>query len=194
MNKPSAVATLTLVSMMAACASHHPGHAGAGSSSATASAGSAGAAGARMVPAATDEQQKALLGKVKMLEGKWSMQGKDGVALEFAVTANGSAVREIMFPGSSHEMTNLYHMDGSTMVMTHYCAAGNQPRMRAAKAHGNRIDMAFDSVTNLNAADEDCMKEMSLEFIDKDHFKEHWKSWKGEKQSEESVFAFARVK
>ena len=34
--------------------------------------------------------------------------------------------------GTPMEMVTLYHMDGAELVATHYCAMGNQPRMRAA--------------------------------------------------------------
>ena len=29
-------------------------------------------------------------------------------------------------------MATLYHLDGDQLMLTHYCSAGNQPRMRAA--------------------------------------------------------------
>jgi len=53
---------------------------------------------------------------------------------------------------TDHEMTNVYHMDGPTLVMTHYCAAGNQPRLRAASGTSGTIDFKTDSVTNWTAA------------------------------------------
>ena len=44
-------------------------------------------------------------------------------------TGGGSAVTETLFPGTAHEMMSVYHMDGDDLVLTHYCAGGNQPRM-----------------------------------------------------------------
>ena len=46
------------------------------------------------------------------------------------VTAAGSAVHETIFPGTGHEMVSMYHADGKDLIMTHYCALGNQPRMK----------------------------------------------------------------
>ena len=134
---------------------------------------------------ATAEQKAALLDRVKSLQGTWELpphDGQPGREIVFAVTSNGSVVREIMFPGSTEEMTNLYHMDGPTLVATHYCAIGNQPRMRAAAGGPNDpIDLKFDSVTNLSSADQMYMGGLKIVFVDKDHIEEHWTSYTGGK-------------
>ncbi len=130
------------------------------------------------VPVATDEQRAALIDRVKSLQGTWTGSGEGGMTGEivFSVTSGGHVVREIMFPGTEHEMTNIYHMDGPSMVMTHYCAIGNQPRLRAAAASGNSIDFKCDGVSNLESADQMYMGHMTLTFVDKDHIEEGWQS------------------
>lgn len=149
---------------------------------------------ARVVRAAEVSEQRALLDRVKGLEGEWVMEGPDGeqAVTVFKVSSAGSVVREVMFPGSNHEMTNVYHMDGPELVMTHYCAAGNQPRMRAA-AEGEAIHFRFDDVTNLRGAEETYMGEMVLTLIDEDHFRQDW--WHfigGVRQEPPAQFVFAR--
>lgn len=151
----------------------------------------------RIVTAATPAQSKALLGQVKALEGKWQMQDDDGkkeLASVFQVSSNGHVVREIMFPGSPHEMTNVYHMDGKDLVMTHYCAIGNQPRMRATGASGNRIDFAFDSATNHTSPKQSVMHEMSLEITGPDTIVQHWRSTQDGKAQPETTFTLTRMK
>src|SRR4051794_18765367 len=87
----------------------------------------------RVVSTATPTQKAALIDRVKSLAGTWEMVRHDGTkdTVVYQVSSNGSAVREVMFPGSKQEMTNMYTMDGSDLLMTHYCAMGNQPHMRA---------------------------------------------------------------
>jgi hypothetical protein len=152
----------------------------------------------KVVSGASAAQQEELLGRVKQLEGKWAMEGPDGkrqLATEFAVSSGGSVVREIMFPGHPHEMTNLYHMDGRDIVMTHYCAVGNQPRMRAASMQGNRLVFTFESVTNYTGADQHCMRDMAIEFKDADTIVEHWRSYVGDKAvPDETRFELTRMK
>jgi hypothetical protein len=153
--------------------------------------------GDRVVAAASPDQQKALLGQVKMLEGKWmgkSEDGKEHLMTEYKVSSAGNVVREIMFPGSDHEMTNVYHMDGKDLVMTHYCAVGNQPRMRTDTTSGNTIHFVYDSATNHTSMDQVCMREMSLEIQDKDHIVQHWRAWQNGKAMPETAFAMTRMK
>ena len=50
--------------------------------------------------------------------------------VEFRLAGNGSALVERLFPGTDHEMVSIYHLVGSDLVLTHYCAMANQPRMK----------------------------------------------------------------
>src|SRR5205085_9488497 len=88
----------------------------------------------RVVTKAKPAEKAALLDRIKSLAGTWETTGPDGktMTVVYQLTANGSAVREIMFPGSASEMTNMYTMDGPDLLMTHYCAMGNQPHMKAS--------------------------------------------------------------
>lgn len=153
---------------------------------------------ATSTPPATPAQKTQLFDQVAKLAGTWEMKDEKGqtqTASVFAVTAGGSAVREIMFPGGHHEMTNLYHMDGPTLVLTHYCAAGNQPRMRAAagdKPH--TLDFKFDSVTDLHDANDHYMGQMSLTLVDNDHIKQEWYSFVGGKLEGPTTFEMTRKK
>ena len=136
----------------------------------------------RVAPAATDADRAALLGRVQSLEGEWLMKDENGQMVPgvvYKTSSSGSVVREIMVPGSEHEMTNVYHMDGDTLVMTHYCAGGNQPRMRARpSAEPNTVDLKFDSVTNFAGGAEDYyMGSLKLTLIDADHLRQDWTSY-----------------
>jgi len=124
-------------------------------------------------------QRQPLLDSVKALEGVWESKAPDGTLLvtEFKVTSAGSAVREIMFPGSAEEMTNVYCLDGNALALTHYCAMGNQPRMLATGREGKKIHFAHSSVTDLERPDEMYMGELTLEFVDQDHLVERWRSY-----------------
>jgi hypothetical protein len=143
-------------------------------------AGCASQGSHRVVTPATDAQRSALFGMVADLEGDWEMvddAGNRHLAAIIRVSSAGSVVREVMFPGSEHEMTNVYHMDGPSLVMTHYCAQGNQPRMRAWRAASpTRIDFAPDGVTNLTSADDIYMCRMTLERTGPDAMRQSWSS------------------
>jgi len=176
-------AALIVIALLAGCATHK----------------AAAPTAPTPVAAATPAQQAALLDRVKALQGTWQTpphDGEPGGDIVFAVTASGSAVREIMFPGTPMEMTNLYHMDGPTMVMTHYCAMGNQPRIRAvARGPHDPIELKFDSVTNLSSADQPYMGGLTLTIKDADHIEESWTSYKaGQPEGEHAAFQLTRKK
>lgn len=119
----------------------------------------------------------AALERLKPLAGEWDIigdDGKRGPGLVISVGAGGSAIREIMFPGSGHEMTNMYHADGDTIVMTHYCAVGNQPRMRAQAASEGPLSFMFDSVTNLKGDEDTYMGSMVLTMVDANTIRQDW--------------------
>ncbi|HKD99862.1 MAG TPA: hypothetical protein VKE69_02535 [Planctomycetota bacterium] len=141
-----------------------------------------------------DAARKPLFDAVKSLEGSWEMVGEDGTkgVTEFRVTSAGSVVREVMFPGGDHEMTNMYHLDGNALVLTHYCAMGNQPRMRAEKRDGDRLLFRSDSVGDL-APGQGYMGEMTLELVDRDHMAQTWRFFEADGGSHETRFAFSRT-
>jgi hypothetical protein len=135
-------------------------------------------------------QRQRLLDSVKALEGTWEAKSPDGQtqAIEFKVSSAGSIVREIMFPGTPHEMTNVYRLEGNSLALTHYCAMGNQPELRASARAGNQLAFGVVNVADMDAPDEMYMGGLTLEFVDKDHLNEHWSSFvKGELQKDHSV-------
>src|SRR5947207_11511699 len=77
-----------------------------------------------------DPKASAALDKIKALAGTWKTSGKPAMSVVFKPTSGGSAVIETMFPGSGEEMINLYTASGDTIMLTHYCMLGNQPRMK----------------------------------------------------------------
>lgn len=134
------------------------------------------------------------------LEGRWEGEGPDGMQLVHVVdvTSNGSVVREIMFPGTEHEMTNMYSLDGNALQMTHYCAAGNQPRMRAtgieAGPNGTTIVFETAGVSDLKTPDEVYMGAMTLVVVDDETIEQHWTAFKAGEVDHEAVMKLHRAR
>lgn len=155
---------------------------------------------ARVAPPSTAARDEAMLGQIAALAGEWEMADEDGtptLASTFNVTSAGSAVREIMFPGEPHEMTNLYHMDGPNLVVTHYCATGNQPRMIATEARtsdeGTVYQFDFDSVSNLRDEHTHYMGNMTLTLLNDGNIREDWRAYDREgKLTEPTTFEMHR--
>lgn len=115
--------------------------------------------------------------KIKTLAGNWEGTGSRGkVTTSYEVISNGSAVVEhIRVPGED-EMLTVYHLDGNRLVLTHYCTAGNQPRMQAEPYDpaGNELVFNFTGAGNLRDANAGHMHAAALKFSGADDFSAKW--------------------
>lgn len=139
---------------------------------------------ASLIPAAAQSPQPAATAfdRLKAMEGEWvdvtGAFGKPGaVVATYKVTGSGNTVVESFPVGTPHEMTTVYHRDGSSVVLTHYCAGGTQPRMRAKEIIGDRMKYEFEGGTNIDVAKTSHMHNMDWEFIGADEAKLAWHNW-----------------
>jgi hypothetical protein len=113
----------------------------------------------------------------------------------YKVTSGGSAVVETLGPGSEHEMVTVFCQDGDDLVLTHYCALGNQPRMKAEKSDGTKkIAFKFTGAGNLKSAQDMHMHDLTIEFLSDDHIKTAWTMYKDGKADSTSIFDLKRKK
>ena len=131
--------------------------------------------------------------KLAALEGDWMLLDEEGretdvVGSTFRLTAGGSALVETMFPNDGHEMVNMYHADGDRVLMTHYCAAGNQPRLVVeATDDENRLELRFESITNLATPETTYMSQAVYVFHGDDRLTTRWRSMTDGKLTEETT-------
>jgi len=73
-------------------------------------------------------------------------------------------------------MLTLYHRDGDRLVLTHYCMAGNQPRMQARPydAAARELAFEFDGASNLASPSAGHMHSTKIRFVDARHIDTEW--------------------
>jgi len=113
---------------------------------------------------------------IKNMPGTWEQHSPDGRTLRvnFKVVSGGTAVMsEILIP--NEDMISMIHLDGpNRLLLTHYCGAGNQPRMQASVSpDGKVITFNFFDGTNI-PPDGGYMQRMVLTLIDDNHHTEEW--------------------
>ena len=137
-------------------------------------------AGGVDVFAAESFDAKAAFEALKKLEGSWEGTSPEGpVSVTYKVTAAGSAVAEMLFPGTPHEMITMYFLDGDKLRLTHYCAAGNQPRMVLKNAKSAaEMNFVFDGATNMKSNKDMHMHEAVIRSLGPDHLKTEWTHYK----------------
>ena len=129
--------------------------------------------------------------RLKALVGEWDSTSSEGKSrITFALISNGTALMETMV---NENMTTIYHPDGNAILMTHYCSAGNQPRMRAQTASADSIVFQYVDAANLKGTADGHMRRLVIKFQDADHVTEEW-TWKQDGKETISRFQLQRVK
>ena len=138
---------------------------------------------------------------LKKLAGTWQGNAKMGpgqqampVTIVYELTAGGSAVLERLFPGTPHEMISVYTADGDSVVMTHYCAMGNHPKMTLKRSDANSLAFEMTGSEGLRSASEPHMHAVTVSWTDADHIREVWTSFDKGQAKDEKIFELVRKK
>lgn len=127
-------------------------------------------------------EAEAAFARFKELAGEWrgaSTAGWKDVA-RFEVIARGSVVMETSLfeahPGET--MVTMFHLDGRRLLLTHYCVAGNQPRLVLTDVadEGRALTFSYLDGTGLASRDEGHMDEVVIHFDEDGGYRSRW-SW-----------------
>jgi hypothetical protein len=129
--------------------------------------------------------------KLKTLAGSWTGRATlippqsemaDGTPMQLSlrVTSRGNAlVHEMREAGKpddpnhyDHPLTMLY-LDNDRLLLTHYCDAGNRPRM-VAKASPDGKTVEFDFIDVAGGTEHGHMHHAIFTFVDAEHHLEDW--------------------
>lgn len=143
------------------------------------------------------EGASAAFAHLKKLVGTWEADTKMGKARStYELTAGGTVLVEREEIGGKHAMMTMFSVDGDRVVLTHYCMAGNQPRM-AAKGVGadGEISFRFLDATGMKSDKDGHMRNAVLKLVDNDHLDANWQFFQDGKPAEHhEVFKYTRVK
>lgn len=138
--------------------------------------------------------------KLQGLVGRWETTTPDGkkAVLTLEPVANASALMEpeLVEDDPSHSnMVTFYHLDNDRLLLTHYCMAGNQPRMRAAAYDPETRTLTFEflDATNLKSPNDGHMRRVVFRFVDDHHFTSRWTFYKDQKPVFDEEFKYTRV-
>jgi hypothetical protein len=112
---------------------------------------------------------------LKGMEGNWSGQNQQGQTVEvsFRPISGGTAVMSEIHGHGPENMVTMFHMDGDRLLMTHYCGAGNQPRMKVTSADSKSVSFEFFDGTNIGPNDGH-MQHVTFTEPDANHHVEEW--------------------
>ena len=112
-------------------------------------------------------------GTVTTVPQQSEAQGKN-VQVSLRVTSMGNALmHEIKMPGRPDDPITMLYMDDDRLTLTHYCDAGNRPRM-VAKASADGKTVEFDFVDVAGGTPYGHMHHAVFTVIDANHHMEDW--------------------
>jgi hypothetical protein len=117
--------------------------------------------------------------KLHALQGQWegtyvwsgARAASGTMGANYFITGNGSAVVENLTTGDEPSMTSVYHLDGRDLRVTHFCAAQNQPRLKASDIDPDirQITFSFVDITNLRTPTAGHVEGLEVRFLETDH-------------------------
>jgi hypothetical protein len=128
---------------------------------------------------AKEDTSAAALAQLRGLAGEWAgsfewsgaRTATGNISATYYETGNGSAVVENLAVNGALSMTSVYHLDGSDLRITHYCAAQNQPRLKARQIDIAKgvLNFEFLDATNLRSPDAPHVYGVEMRLLNADH-------------------------
>jgi len=130
--------------------------------------------------------------KLKALSGVWEGKLTTDMPIPASVqngpmhitlrtTSRGNALlHEMTSAGSPDDPITMFYLDEDRLLLTHYCDAGNRPRLEAKTSpDGKTVDFDFVDVAGSNQHQH--MHQAKFTFIDANHHTEDWTFMMGDK-------------
>lgn len=134
--------------------------------------------------------------RLKGLAGEWEADTTMGRShLSYELIGHGTALVERESFGKGPAMMTVYHMDGDRLLLTHYCMAGNQPRMRAKAFNPATGEMQFEflDATNLPNAKAPHMHNATIQ-VSNGRLVQKWQFYENERLKETHSAEYTRVR
>lgn len=134
--------------------------------------------------------------RLQALVGNWEAKTAKGavIRLSFRLISAGSALVEGYTTPSGRETLTIYHLDGARLMATHYCAQGNQPRLRLEGTGAEpRMVFTFFDATNLAAPADSHLRRLEFEWLDADHFNKT-EIYTENSRDDATILKFTRIK
>jgi len=138
--------------------------------------------------------------RLKTLVGDWETDAATAKAqgnshLTYELIAGGTALLERFSSEKMPTMLTVYYLDGNRLLLTHYCMAGNQPRMQARPFHPETGDLEFQflDATNLASPGAGHMHSVKIHFVDKNRLVSEWQFYENAERKFTETAQYARV-
>ena len=160
----------------------------------------ASAAGVAGNPKSGQPDAAAAFARLKALVGEWEADTKEmGKAHNsYELIANGSVLleRESFAGDKDKTMLSAYHLDGNRLILTHYCMAGNQPRLQLQSFYpaSGEMEFVFLDGTNLSSPNTGHMHQVKLRVAGSGSLESNWQFFENGKLKFSEPAQYTRVR
>ena len=140
---------------------------------------------------------KTAYARLRTLAGEWEADTSMGKShLTYELIAGGTALVERETFDNMPAMETVYHLDGNRLMLTHYCMAGNQPRMQARSFNPDNGELRFEflDATNLASPAAGHMHNATFHFVDEKHLVTEWQFFENGKVKNTENAQYVRVR
>jgi hypothetical protein len=125
--------------------------------------------------AIADSDAKKSFDAMKTLQGSWTGKNSGGEPINVSFRMTGGDTTLMSEIQGREDMMSMIHMDGDRLLLTHYCGAGNQPRMQASMSPDQKtVIFDFVDATNLDSPKAGHMHRAVFTILSADHHTEEW--------------------
>lgn len=149
-------------------------------------------------PASAGEEASPAWGKLTSVVGTWfrpdatSPEGKL-FRISYKLISGDTTLVETFGNPAGRTTQTVFHLDGPYLMATHYCAQGNQPRLRVSGATtGDSLTFEYLDATNLKSPEASHLVRLKVEFVDQTHIR-RTEVYRANGQEEVSVLNLERV-
>lgn len=83
-------------------------------------------------------------------EGRWTVAETEALEIVFELTARGTVLIERWETARGLHSMTVYHLDGESVLATHYCPQGNQPRLETGPGSLGPLHFTFRDASDLD--------------------------------------------
>ena len=128
---------------------------------------------------ATKESARQAFARLAELAGSWRGRSTKGWEdrVEMRLIAGGHVLQSTSFEAHPGEtMLTTYQLDGDRLLLTHFCVAGNTPRLvaTAIEEEGRLVELTFLDGANLPSRETGHMDRVVYRIPDRDHMISQW--------------------
>jgi hypothetical protein len=143
---------------------------------------------------ATQSDAQKSFDKLKTLAGTWegSFEGHR-LDVTLRTTSMGNAIMHEMKGEGPQDPITMFNLDADRLLLTHYCDAGNRPRM-VGKISPDGKTLEFEFLDVSGSTQNGHMQHVTFTFIDPDHHTEKWEFAMADGKSMGGVLDLKRTK